>query len=86
MSDQGTVIATFAKNKAEDVVVRLDEFRGVHFVDVRSFADFDSSGAKRPTKKGVAVNVRLIPKLITALRDAETEARRRGLLDDGDGA
>jgi len=33
-----------------------------------------------PTKKGVALKLERLPALIEALRDAEIEARRQGLL------
>ncbi len=77
----GTIIASFAKNRVEDVVVRLETFHGVPCLDVRVFADFDQSGEKRPTKKGIAIKAELIPTLIAALQDAEAEARRRGLIE-----
>jgi len=38
-------------------------------------------GAERiPTKAGIACRVALLPELITALQQAEAEARERGLL------
>ena len=48
---------------------------------MRVWADPRNGGAKRvPTRSGVACNVRLLPELIEALRQAEIEARERGLL------
>jgi len=78
-----TVIASFAKNRNETCTVRLDTYRGVHCMDVRLFADFDGTGESRPTKKGLALRVDLIPQLIAALQDAEAEARRRGMFKEG---
>ena len=46
------IVARFAKNTMEDVVVALDQFRNVDLVDVRVYASFDSPGGeRRPTKK-----------------------------------
>jgi hypothetical protein len=82
MIDASTIIARFAKNKAEEVVIRLETYHGVPCVDLRVFADFDGSGEQRPTKKGVALKAALISTLIAGLQDAEAEARRRGLLTE----
>jgi hypothetical protein len=59
-----TIIRTIAKNRLEDLVVSLTEFKGHHLCDVRVYADW--SGAddeKRATKKDVCIQVALISDL-----------------------
>jgi len=80
MADNSTVIATIPKNKTENVVVSLSEFNGHHLLDVRVFAAFVQGDEPKPTKKGISIAIGRLPALIDALRDAEAEARRRGLL------
>ena len=76
------IIATIEKNSREDVRIALDEFHGAQLIDVRTFADFTSGGPddRKPTKKGVSLNVAKLPALIAALERARDEAERRGLL------
>lgn len=76
----GEIIGEFAKNATETVIVRLVPYHGVETVDVRAWADYSDSGERKPTKKGIAIRVALLPELIALLRKAEIEARRRGLL------
>jgi hypothetical protein len=76
------VIGTISKNTLEEIRVSLDEFRGVALLDVRIFADFTGADHdnKRPTKKGISLKIAKLPELLQALREAEAEAIRRGLL------
>ena len=74
-------IAVIKKNKLEEIRIELGQFSGHELINVRVWADPRNGGAKRvPTRSGVACNVRLLPELIEALRQAEIEARERGLL------
>ena len=74
-------IATVPRNALEEVRVRLSRFKGNDLVDVRIFAEPDDSEERRPTKRGIALNVVLLPKLLEALHLAEEEARKAGLLE-----
>ena len=42
---------------------------------IRVYATPGAGGDRVPTKKGVAVNVKIPPKLISVLQDADREAR-----------
>src|SRR4051812_17441938 len=67
------------KNALEEIRVELSEYDGHDLINVRIWADPRNGGAERiPTKAGIACNVRLLPELIEALRQAEIEARDRG--------
>ena len=77
-----TTIATVEKNKAEEYRVRLVEFHGKPFVDVRVYATSDATGERVPTKKGVAIHPDKLGAIIEALQQAEAVAREEGLIKD----
>ena len=73
-------ITTFEKNKSEEVRVELSEFNGHDLVAARIYATSRADGTRVPTRKGLTLNVRLLPELIEGLQAAEVEARAAGLL------
>src|SRR3954471_16194323 len=73
--------AVIRKNSAEEIRVGLSEYNGHDLINIRVWADPRNGGRDRiPTKAGIACNVRLLPELIEALREAEAQARAGGLL------
>jgi hypothetical protein len=76
------VVATIPKNKSDDLVVSLCRFNGHNLLDLRVHAAFGGDATKRPTRKGISINVTRLPELIAALHGAADEARRLGLLAD----
>src|SRR3954454_22415283 len=69
------------KNALEEIRVELSEYNGHDLINLRVWADPRNGGAERiPTGAGVACRVALLPELISALRQAEVEARERGLI------
>ncbi len=79
-------VASIRKNAREQVHVKLSEFspeagKVFNMVAARLHYD-DGSGQHRPGKNGLNVQVKLLPKLVTALQQAEAEARAAGLLLD----
>ncbi len=84
-------IAEIPKNSREKIVVALSEFSpeaGKVFDMVAARIHFDDgAGNYRPGKNGINISVRLLPELVAALQEAETEARAAGLIegdvDDG---
>src|SRR3954470_22454171 len=69
------------KNKLEEIRVELSEHNGHDLINLRVWADPRNGGAERiPTRAGIACRVALLPELISALRQAEVEARERGLI------
>jgi Transcriptional Coactivator p15 (PC4) len=74
-------IATLRKNAMEEIRVELSEFNGHDLINIRVWAEPRDGGSERiPTKAGIACRVTLLPELIKALRQAEAEAQRQGLL------
>lgn len=79
-------IATVPKNSREEVRIRLSEYHGKPFVDLRIFAEFgDDAQGRKPTKKGLAVSVSRIDDLIAALGRAKSEAVRHGFITENAG-
>ncbi len=74
-------IAAIEKTRTQDIRVRLLEFHGRSYVDIRLFVIANAT-ERVPTKKGVAIPPPLLPALIAALEAAERKARADGLIRD----
>lgn len=74
-----TIIAEITKNKRESLRIELAEFKGHHLLGLRVWAQ-PAEGEAIATRKGVTLAVALLPEIIRALRLAEREAIRQGLL------
>jgi hypothetical protein len=79
------IIAKFwrSRNHAEHIRVELSEYEGHPLVNVRLWQT-GSDGIDRPSKKGIALSVRRLPELASALAKAEIKARELGLIDGQD--
>lgn len=65
-------IATIRKNAREELSVTIDTFRGYELLNLRIWFEGDD-GSMRPSKKGVAVRMDLLPELREALEAASRE-------------
>ncbi|MFK8251789.1 hypothetical protein [Ancylobacter terrae] len=77
-------IATIRKSARESLSVRLCEYEGRAYLDIRTL-DIASGSNPAFTKKGVTLAPRLIAELRAALDEAERQAIALGLLTDGAG-
>lgn len=68
-----TDIAIIPKNAREELRISLDEFNGHELLNLRIWFH-TGDGEMRPTKKGVALKVALLPELLAALVEAEKVA------------
>ena len=73
-----------SRNHTEHVRVELSEYEGHPLINVRIWQT-GSDGVDRPTVKGIAMAIRKLPELASALAKAETKARELGLLQGADG-
>lgn len=62
-------LGTFAKNSREEIRLTLDTFKGAELVNIRVWYR-DEGGDYRPSKKGVAFKLDLLPQVIAALHKA----------------
>lgn len=75
------IVAEMRKNTRERVRVALDQWQGHDLLDIRVTTQLtEATDIWTPTKKGLSVNVALIPALRKALADAEAKARELGLV------
>lgn len=86
MSDP-VIIREITKNRRERLRVCLDNYQGDDLIDLRITTQLtEATDVWVPTKKGVCVNVALLPDLIAALNAARTKAQELGLIGgDADG-
>jgi hypothetical protein len=78
--EQAVVVANWPKNARELFRVALDVYRDRHVVDVRVWF-VGADGTERPTRSGLTVSIRHLPKIADAIAKALAEARARGLVD-----
>ena len=76
------LIATFPKNKFEEIRVQIKEFKGYDLVDIRVFAGTKEGEEKVPTGKGISINVSHFMDLKKAVLEAEQVLRKHQLLSE----
>lgn len=85
MSEQPPIFrADIERSAREEVRVVLEALHGRFTLDVRVWEDmkFGSVCNRGPTKRGLSIDARQIPEMIAALKGAEAEAMRLGLVGD----
>ncbi|WP_426046059.1 hypothetical protein [Brevundimonas sp. TWP3-1-2b1] len=81
MTESTCLIATIGKNASEEVRVVLDTYKAHRLCDMRVFASFSAAAVPMPTRKGLSVQVSLLPDLIEALTAARDQAVALGWLE-----
>lgn len=76
------LVATFPKNKFEEVRVQIKEFKGYDLVDIRVYTALKDSEEKIPTGKGLSLNVSHFYDLKKAVLELETALKENKLLDE----
>jgi hypothetical protein len=76
--DQMDVVDVFVKNAFEEARAYLQPYKGSQHAHIRVFTP-DKNDVDRPTRKGIALNIRDLPKLAQAVDAllAATEASRK---------
>ena len=67
MADEKELVHSFDKSPTEQIQVRLSEYKGKTYVDLRIYYKA-SDGEYRPTKKGITLSPDLLPELGEAVR------------------
>ena len=77
-NDELQVVNVFVKNAFEEVRAYLQPYKGGQLAHIRVFTP-DKNDVDRPTKKGIALSIRDLPKLAQAVDAllAATEASRK---------
>jgi len=76
-------VATFDKNKFEEVRIGVKEYKGFDLIDLRVWVESKEVGGKVPTAKGLSLNVELFPQFKKAVLQLETILKQNNLLADG---
>ena len=75
------LVASFQKNKFEEVRVQIKEFKGYDLVDLRVYTTLKDGEEKIPTGKGLSINVSHFLELKKAVLEVETVLRENKLLE-----
>ena len=76
------LIASFQKNKFEEVRVQIKEFKGYDLLDIRVYTALKDTEDKIPTGKGLSINVSHFYDLKKAILEAEGVLRENNLLNE----
>ena len=74
--DTGILVGELKKTGVVVTKVRLTEFKGRRFLDIRDFFKPKGSVDFAPTKKGIALDIARIPEIVSILEQAEAEAKK----------
>lgn len=69
-----------AVTRGVTVRVQRNEWRGKPKVDIRTYFGFGDPDSLGPTKKGVSLDIELLPELLAALHDVAARAIEAGEL------
>jgi len=75
------VLHQFAKNATEEVRVSLSEYKGHKLIDLRIYYEPEDGEDRRPTKKGITIDVGLYPELKKAMLMIEKELLKQNLVE-----
>lgn len=67
-------LGTVQKNSREEIRIHLEQFRGHEIVNIRVWFEADD-GEMRPSKKGLAFRVDLLPEIMNALTQVEARTQ-----------
>ena len=65
------IIGEIQKNQKEKIIVSTNEFKGNKYVDLRVHYEDETSGDYKPTKKGIAVNPKILDEVIEMMLEAK---------------
>jgi hypothetical protein len=64
------VVAEVKKNDKEKIIISANRYNGTKYVDVRVWYKDDNSGEYRPSKKGLAINLKILPEITEKMIEA----------------
>lgn len=73
-------VASFEKNKYQDIRVRISEYQGNDVIDIRIWTQPPQGNEKVPTGKGININVRLFLQLKDAINKLEQTLKENNLI------
>ena len=64
------IIGEIQKNQKEKIIVGTNEFKGHKYIDLRVHYEDETSGEYKPTKKGIAVNPKILDDVVEMMLEA----------------
>ena len=64
------IIGEIQKNQKEKIIISTNEYKGHKYVDLRVHYEDETSGDYKPTKKGIAVNPKILPDVVEMMVQA----------------
>ena len=64
------IIGEIQKNQKEKIIVSTNEYQGHKYVDLRVHYEDETSGEYKPTKKGIAINPKILPSVVEMIIEA----------------
>ena len=65
------IIGEIQKNQKEKIIVSTNEYQGHKFIDLRVHYEDETSGEYKPTKKGIAVNPKIVDEVVEMMLEAK---------------
>lgn len=75
------IVASFAKNKYEEVRFQIKEYKGKDLIDIRIWTDVKGADQKIPTTKGVTMNISHFTDLKKSILEMERVLKLNKLLN-----
>ena len=73
-------VATFSKNKFQEIRVGIREFKGNDLIDIRTWTMTQGTEEMVPTAKGVSININLLEDLKKSLAEVEKVLKENKML------
>ena len=67
------IIGEIQKNQKEKIIVSTNEYKGHKYIDLRVHYEDESTKEYKPTKKGIAVNPKILPEVVEMMVRAAEE-------------
>jgi Transcriptional Coactivator p15 (PC4) len=77
------MVAEWAVNQREIVRVSIEQYKDTWLVNCRKWFESEN-GELRPSRRGIALSVRNLPRLAAAFANAVSIGRERGLIGGGE--
>ena len=64
------IIGEIQKNQKEKIIVSTNEYKGHKYIDLRVHYEDESTKEYKPTKKGIAVNPKILSQVVEMMIEA----------------
>ena len=69
------IIGEIQKNQKEKIIVSTNEYKGHKYVDLRVHYEDESTKEYKPTKKGIAVNPKILDEVVEMMLEAKNKLK-----------